>query len=787
VLQVSNGIVFQVETDRVLKILTRDIYDSPLALLRENVQNAYDAVRMRFAPSGKLRKGGRIDVTLKGDTLTILDNGIGMTERVLRDNFWRAGSSGKNSAQAKRAGVVGTFGIGAMANFGVCRSLQVETRTEEGEDLLISVADRRSLKIAEECISFDRLSSDRDVGTSLTVVLDENSLISPQKAEAYLRPYVGMLPVPVYFNGKLISQRNIETLLNTGSRSFKPLGSINVRSGVGIFVANCEVLSDRNGQVLVKVSNVTLGGDKVDGSLALLQSGGQLMGLRSSFGLAPAPSVGPYQFGGWANLSFLQPTAGREALSRESIEHIGQLVSCAEYAASSELSKTEFADRNAAFIQWVYARDKFEFANKITIHVLPEDKDIALGEIKKHVGGKTAQYYAGSDRHTIDTFTNEGSCLFQISQNSQRRSIQLHYLKKLSISGVPDSVQVTRIYQPPEITPSEASVLLRIAQILRDDYLIPDVEAFLVDMSHGVSVLPEKVGEQLRIQMARDSTVFPPAIEVREKAPEVFGQFMKDFVRNHIYLRVQQYVPSSTRGGVDALRKTLLRNRELYRYEDSELGDLEGVLGEYLSGTKDLGEVVRNVQSGGFRYVGGGGQRQKVSSEQVAPLESVVPDVVESPVVEQRSDGAEFDARPPILREDLSSEMKILTTDENYPQLNGFGTFLGLSDRLMRTESPFFRTPHTTRVIWGGHRVIYIFTNVTGELSLYYDIELRDPISSEKAGGGAFATTTLVTAKRIFVPVPADLADEFRVETGSREFFVRFDLLGGDFDTKLAE
>ncbi len=39
----SNGIVFQVETDRVLKILTRDIYVSPLALLRENVQNAYDA------------------------------------------------------------------------------------------------------------------------------------------------------------------------------------------------------------------------------------------------------------------------------------------------------------------------------------------------------------------------------------------------------------------------------------------------------------------------------------------------------------------------------------------------------------------------------------------------------------------------------------------------------------------------------------------------------------------------------------------------------------------------
>jgi molecular chaperone HtpG len=33
---------------------------------------------------------------------------------------------------------------------------------------------------------------------------------------------------------------------------------------------------------------------------------------------------------------------------------------------------------------------------------------------------------------------------------------------------------------------------------------------------------------------------------------------------------------------------------------------------------------------------------------------------------------------------------------------------LGLADRLMRTEAPFFRVAHTTRIIWGGHRVIYI-------------------------------------------------------------------------------
>jgi molecular chaperone HtpG len=774
----SKGIVFQVETTRILKILATEIYDSPLALLRENVQNAYDAVRMRFAESGTLETGGHISITLDGDVLVITDNGIGMSEEVLRENFWKAGSSGKNSAEARKAGVVGTFGIGAMANFGVCQSLKVETRAEGTQELLTSVADRDSLDIGQECISFERSLTKRDIGTTLTVVLDGDSLIAPDKARDYLRSYVGLLPVPVKFNGELISQQKMDSFLKIDRRSFKPLGSLDVQSDP--FVVTCKVEVDSNGQVLVNLTNIRMAGKKVEGTLALVQSGGQLMGFRSYFGLAPAPVSGPYQFGGWANLSFLRPTAGREALSRESIEQIGSLLICAEYAASDKLSKTEFADRNTAFMQWVTSRNQWAMAGKITIHALPNDEDVALDQIQKFVGKKSVQYYAGADKRIINTFANEGSVLFQIAQGQFRRRTQLHFLKTLKIQEVPDSVLVTRVYESHELSASEASVLLRIAAILRDDYLIPDVEATFVDMSHGVTVKAEKLDDKVQIHLARSSTIVQPLIEMREKAPEVFVQLMKDFVRNQIYRSIQEYVPSSTRGGVEALRKTLLRNRELYRYEDSELGDLEGVLGDYLSGNTSLTEVVKQRRSWGSWGGGWSGQSQRVSQEQVGSIESVVPDIVESPAIESEKTGEEYEPAPPILREDISSEMKILTTDEDYPQLNGFGTFLGLSDRLMQTESPFFRAAHTTRVIWAGHRVIYIFTNSTGDLSLYYDIELRDPLEQKSAGGGSFATTTLITKKRIFIPVPTELASEFRVETGSREFFVRFDLLSND-------
>jgi molecular chaperone HtpG len=164
----------------------------------------------------------------------------------------------------------------------------------------------------------------------------------------------------------------------------------------------------------------------------------------------------------------------------------------------------------------------------------------------------------------------------------------------------------------------------------------------------------------------------------------------------------------------------------------------------------------------------------------VGSVEVVVPDVVNSPVAQAAEEGGEFSPSPPIIRDDVVSDMKILTTDEKYHQLNNFTVLLGLSDRLMRTEADFFRTPHTTRILWGGHRVIYIFTESTGRLSLYYDIELRDPIDSTKTGGGMFPTTTLITKKRIFVPVPAALAEEFKIAGSPKEFFVRFDILNSD-------
>src|SRR5260370_24944487 len=103
-------IAFDVQTERILQILSSEIYDSTKAFRGENVQNAYDAIRMRCTAQGLSIADRRIDVTVEKGHLTVQDDGIGMTEEVLRNNFWKAGSSGKKSELAQRSGVVGTFG-----------------------------------------------------------------------------------------------------------------------------------------------------------------------------------------------------------------------------------------------------------------------------------------------------------------------------------------------------------------------------------------------------------------------------------------------------------------------------------------------------------------------------------------------------------------------------------------------------------------------------------------------------------------------------------------------------
>ena len=112
----SNGFPVAFEFESVLSTISKQIYETPLAFLRENVQNAVDALRMQAAQQGINADAEQffVRVSLEGRICEIVDNGNGMTREQLQNLFWTIGASGKRTPEARAAGCVGMFGIGDL-------------------------------------------------------------------------------------------------------------------------------------------------------------------------------------------------------------------------------------------------------------------------------------------------------------------------------------------------------------------------------------------------------------------------------------------------------------------------------------------------------------------------------------------------------------------------------------------------------------------------------------------------------------------------------------------------
>ncbi|NIM31646.1 MAG: hypothetical protein GTN60_10020 [Pseudomonas stutzeri] len=764
----ASNITFQVETDRVLEILSKQIYDSPYAMVRENVQNSYDAVLMRAKAEDRELSEYVIEITLEPGIITIWDNGIGMSEEVLRNNFWKAGSSGKNNSEARAAGVIGTFGIGAMANFGVCTELSVTTRTLGSSNGFRTNAKKRELTIGQECISLVQLEDTISVGTEVVAMLESSSQIAEAGLKEYLIQFVQFLPVPVRINGVLVSQRDLAAVV--GISGWEQIGECKVNAGSMLFDL---IVYAQGNSVGIEAKNFQREDKAFNGHLCLRSSAGSITGLRSRFGLAPLPVPTIYQLGGYADLPFLIPTAGREALTRESIAEASQIFPAVEEHLSTIISRTSIAENLPAFQQYVLNSGKTELASKVLIQVQDGDQRVELGMLESQFEGLPMQWYAGNDPDTIKTFSSSESPLLRISQNQPRRSVQQRYLTQvLKVPEIPDHASVIEVYEASELTRDEFSLTLSLARVLRYDYMLEDVDIIWAKISHGVPLLAELKGEQVILTLNRNWSALQAVVKVIESSYDLMDGFTKDLVRVHIYQRIQSFVPSSQRAGLDALQRTLERKKELYRLDYEDKGELEPLLADYLLGKVEIGDVLTAAVAASSV------QSQQVNVSQVGAIERVLPDVVNGPVhpVADKSENVPT-AGSPILRLDTHIQERLLTSEIEIPQLNNHKMFLALSDRLFQKESDFFRWPHSTQVAWAGKRIVYLFSVANSGFSLYYDIELRGKRSAGAAGGIALITTTIVANNRIMVPVPAALAECFRISDSPVEFYVRFDLL----------
>lgn len=134
---------FQSEVKQLLHLMIHSLYSNKEIFLRELISNASDAadkLRFRALSSPDLYQGDgdlrvRVSVDKENRTLTLSDNGIGMTRDEVIENLGTIAKSGTKSFleslgsdQAKDSQLIGQFGVGFYSAFIVADNVSVRTR-----------------------------------------------------------------------------------------------------------------------------------------------------------------------------------------------------------------------------------------------------------------------------------------------------------------------------------------------------------------------------------------------------------------------------------------------------------------------------------------------------------------------------------------------------------------------------------------------------------------------------------------------------------------------------------
>ena len=84
--------------------------------------------------------------------------------------------------------------------------------------------------------------------------------------------------------------------------------------------------------------------------------------------------------------------------------------------------------------------------------------------------------------------------------------------------------------------------LVRLRGVLLDEHLMPDVDAALAQISHGVAFQVEKKpNRSLELSINRDMPAVKMVVERYRTAKDVFDGFVKDFAREHLYPQIRDH------------------------------------------------------------------------------------------------------------------------------------------------------------------------------------------------------------------------------------------------------
>jgi molecular chaperone HtpG len=198
---------FQTEAKRLLHLMIHSLYSNREIFLRELISNASDAIdKRRFAAvqnaalsveEGEYRV--RVGVDKEANTITIDDNGIGMTREEVIANLGTIAKSGTaafveqlSGDERKDSQLIGQFGVGFYSSFIVAERVEVTTRkagTDESTRWESEGEDEFAIEAAERATA----------GTTIVLHLKEDAseFADDWRVRSVIKKYSDHISVPV--------------------------------------------------------------------------------------------------------------------------------------------------------------------------------------------------------------------------------------------------------------------------------------------------------------------------------------------------------------------------------------------------------------------------------------------------------------------------------------------------------------------------------------------------------------------------------------------------------------
>lgn len=199
-----------IHTENIFPIIKKWLYSEHDIFIRELISNATDASNKRKVLDAKIKEEEltiEVKIDKKEKTISIIDNGIGMTSEEIEKYINQIAFSGAedfiNKYKDKQAAIIGHFGLGFYSSFMVSEKVTIDSLSyQDGAEPAFW-----------ECDGSIEYSSGKgkrkSVGTTVTLFLNNESehYLEEHKIRELLEKYCNFMPFPIKLEKDVINQK----------------------------------------------------------------------------------------------------------------------------------------------------------------------------------------------------------------------------------------------------------------------------------------------------------------------------------------------------------------------------------------------------------------------------------------------------------------------------------------------------------------------------------------------------------------------------------------------------